>query len=318
VSHYDRTAEIDPIPFEAIVVRAHGKFVAVREIGGNRMLLATPRGTLKRLRQSTDFIAVGDKVMVSELEDNEGRIEEVLARTSVLERPARGSQTMQQVILANPDQALFVFAVREPQPHRRMLDRFLILAERQRIPALIGINKVDLNGEGASGVELARTLFGDYEQAYPVYYVSARSGHGIDDLAAALNGKLTVIAGPSGVGKSSLLNALDPLLDRDIQQISGSTGKGKHTTTTAEIFRIAPRTYVADTPGMRSLAMSSVDPEELDGCFPELRPYIGECFYADCRHLSEPGCRVIEALREGNIPLERYESYAALRRGDSG
>lgn len=304
---------IDAAPFKAIVVRAHGKFFAVQEIGGHRLLLATPRGSLKRFRRATDLLAVGDRVIVTELEDNEGRIEEILPRSSVLERPARGSQTNQQIILANPDQVLFVFAVRNPEPHRRMLDRFLILAERQNIPAAIGVNKVDLAG-GECGLE-ARELFGDYEASYPVHYVSARTGEGLESLAAWLAGKLTVVAGPSGVGKSSLLNALDPDLNQHIQQISEATGKGRHTTTMAEIFPTGSDTFVADTPGIRSLAMSSVDPDELDRCFPELRPYLGECFYADCRHLTEPGCRVLEALESGAIPLRRYQSYADLRRG---
>ncbi len=309
------STEVDPAPFQAIVVRAHGKFFAVQEFGGRRLLLATPRGTLKRFRKATDLLAVGDRVVVTELEDNEGRIEEILPRSSVLERPARGSQTNQQVILANPDQALFVFAVRNPEPHLRMVDRFLILAERQGIPAAVCVNKLDL-AVGESGAS-ARELFDDYEASYPVHYVSAQTGEGLDSLAAWLQGKLTVVAGPSGVGKSSLLNALDPDLNQHIQQISGATGKGRHTTTMAEIFPMSSDTFVADTPGMRSLAMSSVEPDELDRCFPELRPYLGECFYADCRHLTEPGCRILEALEAGAIPFRRYESYAALRRGDA-
>jgi ribosome biogenesis GTPase len=299
-----------------MVVRAHGKFFAVQELGGDRLLLATPRGAIKRYRQQTDLVAVGDRVLVTELEDKEGRIETVLPRKSALERPARGSTTVQQVILANPDQALFVFAVDKPEPHRRMLDRFLILAESRGIPALVGVNKIDLDCiDPESGVLRSRAIFGDYEGPYPVLYLSATHGKGLKALAQALEGKLTVVAGPSGVGKSSLLNALDPDLQRDIQRISEATGKGRHTTTTAEIFRIGFDTYVADTPGIRALAMHGVPEAELEQAFPEFRPRLGRCFYADCRHLGEPGCAVLEAVEHGDIPRERYESYAALRRG---
>jgi ribosome biogenesis GTPase / thiamine phosphate phosphatase len=299
------------------VVRAHGKFFAVQELGGERSYLAEPRGTIKRFRQKTDIVAVGDRVWVTELEDGEARIEAVMPRRSVLQRPARGSAGVQQVILANPDQALFVFAVTQPDPHRRMLDRFLILSAATGVPALIGINKVDLDkDEGAHRHSRARTIFGDYERIYPVFYFSARERIGLDPLAKALDGKLTVIAGPSGVGKSSLLNALDPKEDRATQEISESTGKGRHTTTSAQIYRLGPDTFVADTPGMRALAMRGVDPEQLDRYFPEFRPFLGSCFYADCKHLSEPGCAVIDAVERDEISLARYESYSGLRTGE--
>ncbi|MEZ4499483.1 MAG: ribosome small subunit-dependent GTPase A [Thermomicrobiales bacterium] len=306
---------IDRAPFEAVVVRAHGKFFAVQELGGDRLLLATPRGSLKRVRQATDLVAVGDRVMVTELEDGEARIEEILPRRSVLERAARGSSTSRQVILANPDQALFVFAVRNPEPHRRMLDRFLILAESKGIPALIGISKIDLDCPAADGRLASRFHFGDYERLYPVHYFSSQTGQGLTALKEALDHRLTVVAGPSGVGKSSLINALCPGLAQEVQQISSATGKGKHTTSSAEIFQIGSRSYVADTPGMRALAMHGVPPDDLERYFPEFRPWLGQCFYADCRHVSEPGCRVIEALNEGQVSRERFDSYVSLRTG---
>jgi ribosome biogenesis GTPase len=224
---------------------------------------------------------------------------------------------VEQVILANPDQALFVFAVREPEPHRRMLDRFLILAEAAGLPAMIGVNKIDLDQPSEDGRPLSRVIFGDYEAIYPVFYMSARTGEGIPQLWEALRGKVTVVAGPSGVGKSSLLNALDPTGQRKVGEISPATGKGRHTTTATQLYRIGPDTYVADTPGIRSLAMHGVPVEILDRCFPEFRPYLGTCFYPDCTHLHEPGCAIKEALEAGAISRERYESYAALRRGDT-
>jgi ribosome biogenesis GTPase len=225
---------------------------------------------------------------------------------------------VEQVILANPDQALFLFAVRNPEPHPRLLDRFLIMAESRGLPALIGINKMDLDTEGLHGEpSLAHALFGAYESIYPVYYLSAKSGVGLEPLREALAGKITAVAGPSGAGKSSLLNALDPTRTRATGEISAATGKGRHTTTATVLHRVPgdTPTYLADTPGIRALALQGVDPEDLDQLFPEMRPFLGHCRYADCAHLTEPGCAVIVAVAEGHISRERYESYAALRRG---
>ncbi len=303
-----------------VVVRAYGKFFEVQLPDEPRTLLSTVRGSLRRERRRTDLVAVGDRVRVTDLGEGEGQIEAVEPRVRVLSRLARQTQDVEQVILANPDQALFLFAVREPTPHRRMLDRFLVLAEAKELPALIGVNKMDLDlpGDGAEAASLARSIFGDYEPVYPVHYLSAVSGQGMAGLRAALRGKITAVAGPSGVGKSSLLNALDPGRERAVGAISAATGKGRHTTIATELHPLPsePDTFVADTPGIRALALHGVAPEDLDRCFPELRPYLDDCFYADCTHLHEPGCAVREAVDAGAIPQERYESYAALRRGE--
>lgn len=301
---------------EGIVVRAHGKWFTVEVPGSDIIWLATPKGTLKRGRQLSDPVVVGDRVRISDAGDGEARIEHVAERRSVLVRPQRGSAVNEQILLANLDQALFVFAVRHPEPHRRMLDRFLVLAEDRELPAMVGVNKVDLDETLPDGTLLSRSIFGDYEAIYPVFYFSTKSGDGIPALRNALQGKTTVLTGPSGVGKSSILNALGAERVREVGAISSATGKGRHTTTSAELIRLDETTFVADTPGIRSLAMHGVAPELLDRCFRELRPYLGRCFYADCKHLTEPGCAVLEAVAEGKIAPERYESYAALRRGD--
>jgi ribosome biogenesis GTPase len=198
-----------------------------------------------------------------------------------------------------------------------MLDRFLVLAESRGLPALIGINKVDLDdGEQGEAEGCARRVFADYELIYPVVYLSVRDGRGLTRLRDLLEGKVTVVAGPSGAGKSSLLNRLDPGRERLVGDISGATGKGRHTTTAAELFRIGPETFVADTPGIRALALHGVAPEDLDYCYPELRPYLGACFYADCTHIHEPGCAIQAAVDDGAVPRARYDSYVSLRRGD--
>lgn len=311
-----------PPPADAmpgIVVRAYGNFVTV-QLADGRELLSTVRGSLKRRRRGTDLVAVGDRVLVTDVGEGEGRIHAVEPRERSLSRLARHTRDVEQVILANPDQALFLFAVRDPEPHRRLLDRFLVMAESRGLPAMIGVNKIDLDEPGPRGEpSLAHAIFHDYEVIYPVFYLSARTGQGLPELEAALEGKITAVAGPSGAGKSSILNALDPSRQRAVGAISEATGKGRHTTTATVLHRLpgAAETFVADTPGIRALALQGIDREKLDTYFPEFRPYLGHCRYDDCAHLQEPGCAVIEAVERGDISRERYESYAAMRRGET-
>jgi ribosome biogenesis GTPase len=288
-------------------------------LADGRELLSTIKGVLKRQRRGTDLVAVGDRVYVRDVGEGEGRIDWVEPRTRTLSRLARHTSDVEQIILANPDQALFLFAVRNPAPHLRLLDRFLVMAESRNLPAIIGVNKMDLDVTSADGeTSLARSLFGGYQEIYPVFYLSAKTGQGIAELRQALNGKITAVAGPSGVGKSSLLNVLDPTRDRAVGAISAATGKGRHTTTATVLHRIPGEalTFVADTPGIRALSLQGVAADDLDQFFPEMRPFLGQCRYADCSHVSEPGCAVQAAVDAGEIRRERYESYVGLRRGD--
>ena len=301
-----------------VVVRAYGKFFTVQLTDG-RELLSTIKGGLKRRRRSTDLVAVGDKVWVTDVGEGEGRIELVEPRTSALSRLARQTEDVEQIILANPDQALFLFAVQNPDPHPRLLDRFLVMAESRNLPALIGVNKMDMDvADAKAETSLAHRIFSPYEGIYPVYYLSAKSGRGLDELRTALEGKITAVAGPSGVGKSSLLNVLDPSRDRTVGAISAATGKGRHTTTATVLHRVPGHasTYVADTPGIRALSLQGVNVNELDELFPEMRPFLGSCRYADCSHVTEPGCAIRTAVDDGQISRDRYESYVALRRGE--
>jgi ribosome biogenesis GTPase len=303
-----------------VVVRAYGKFFAVQLDEEPRVLLSTVKGSLRRERRRTDLVAVGDRVSVIDVGEGEGQIEAIAPRGRVLARRARLTDDVEQVILANLDQVLFLFSVREPEPHRRMLDRFLVMAESRDLPARIGVNKIDLDRPcDPEQPPLARAIFGDYERIYPVSYLSVATGEGVEELREALSGKITAVAGPSGVGKSSLLNRFDPAGERDVATISAATGKGRHTTIATMLRRLPgdPVTYVADTPGIRALALHGVAREDLPEFFPEFRPYLDECLYPNCTHLQEPGCAIRDGVAAGAIATARYDSYAALRRGEA-
>lgn len=280
-------------------------------------IVAQVPGRLKKERRDTDIAAVGDWVTVSVNEDGTGTIEEVAERESVLSRTRPGahdtrriSADREQVLVANPDQVIFVFAVRKPRPSLRKLDRFLVIAEMNDLPAIICANKIDL----LDSVDQAREMFRVYEDlGYEVIYTSAKTGEGIDELAGALKDKISVMTGSSGVGKSSLLNAIQPGLGLRVNEVSEATEKGLHTTRHAEMFPLEEGGYVVDTPGIRGLALFDLEPEELDAYFREIAPLVEECRFSDCSHRHEPGCAVRAAVAAGEISEERYDSYLRLR-----
>ncbi|MEE8391913.1 MAG: ribosome small subunit-dependent GTPase A, partial [Anaerolineae bacterium] len=278
---------------------------------------------LKKKRRDTDLVAVGDRVRISLAEDGTGMIEEIAERERALTRLApiargRGSRRWnrsgylserEQVLVANPDQAVFVLACAEPSPRLRMLDRLLVGAEIQHIPAAICANKIDLVGQPE-----AQVLFEIYEEiGYPVFYTSAKSGAGMDALRDALQGKLSAFMGPSGVGKTSLLNAIQPDLGLRVREVSQATTKGRHTTVVPQLVPLDAGGWVADTPGIRALAFFDLDPEELDAYFPDIEPLVTDCRFSDCSHAVEPGCAVQQAVEEGQVSRHRYESYVRLR-----
>ena len=303
-----------------VVIRAHGLWYEVRTSDPDTTWIATMRGVLKKRAKRTDIVAVGDHVWITDAGEGEAVIESVEARRSVFARTARNTRDTEQVILANPDQALLVFAAREPEPHLRMLDRFIILAERQDLPIRIVITKLDLEREldDADPLGPARNRFEIYETIYPVHYISTVTGEGVEELRSSLAGRISVVAGPSGVGKSTLLNALDPEHRRDTSEVSEATGKGKHTTIGAQLFEIGPDTFIADTPGMRSLAMHAVPEDELDWCYREFRPYLDTCRFRGCTHVHEPGCAIRAAVEAGDISEDRYDSYLLVRAESAG
>jgi ribosome biogenesis GTPase len=294
-----------------LIVRSQSGFFTVQTDNG--MLTCHLRGRLKQGKHVGDIAAVGDRVQVTYQPDGTGSIETVEPRRGSLVRlDPRPQGVYQQIILANPDQAVFVFACARPTPRLRMLDRFLVIAEKQELPAVIVANKIDLVGR-----QQAEQMFGFYPPiGYPVIYTCAQTGQGVEEFRTRLTGKVSALAGPSGVGKSSLLNAIQPGLGLAVREISEAFQKGRHTTTVRQLFPLEGGGYVADTPGMRSLALWDTEPEELDGYFPELAALVAACQFNNCQHKTEPGCAVRAAVQAGRVHPQRYDSYLRLRAGE--
>jgi ribosome biogenesis GTPase len=270
--------------------------------------VAALRGRVKH--EAGVKLAVGDGVLVRR--DAHGRfwsIVEILPRRSRLARRSPGRSRGERVLAANIDQVVVVLAVRSPEPHPGMLDRFLVIAEANHLAARVVVNKVDL-ADRAHAV----AIFGGYESlGYPVHYTSCRTGDGLAELEAALRARTSVLAGPSGVGKSSLLNALYPDLDLRVGEISASVNKGRHTTVGSFLHPLPNGGYVVDTPGLREIGLWDIPARGLDACFPEIRSRTDGCRFADCSHLAEPDCAVREALQRGEISPARFASYQKLR-----
>lgn len=291
-----------------LIIRSQSGFFNVQTNEGH--LVCKLRGRLKRGSKEGDLAAIGDRVLVSLVEDGRGLIESIEPRQSMISRLAplpRGEY--EQIIIANPDQIVLVFSCAEPAPRMRMIDRFLVISEMQSVPALIVANKIDL-----VTMDFAQKLFGHYaEIGYPIIYSSVPDKLGLELLKDRLSGKISALAGPSGAGKSSLLNEIQPGLGLTIQKISQASGKGKHTTVASELYPLDGGGYVADTPGLKALGLWDIEPEELDGYFPEISQLVADCQFNDCTHLHEPGCAVIEAVKNHQIYPQRYDSYLRLR-----
>ena len=254
-------------------------------------------------------LAVGDEVVLEQEEAGATwAIADIRPRRSQLARRAPGGAYGQRIVAANVDQVLIVFAAANPEPHPRMIDRFLIIAEANDIAARVVINKSDLVSP-----ESVRLRFADYERAgYPVHVTSTSTGRGLDALREVLEGRTTALSGPSGVGKSSLMNAMFHGLDLRVGEISQSVNKGRHTTVGALLHPLPSGGFVVDTPGLREIGMWGLTAENLDGYFPEFRPYLGQCRFADCIHVVEPGCAVRDALAADDISATRYDTYVKL------
>lgn len=293
----------------AIVLSASGGVYDV-ELEDGTVAEASLRGRLKLEQRTGDRITAGDAVHVATQSDNSLTIESVEPRTSELARRAPGHGRKAKVIVANVDQVVIVFAAADPEPNRRMLDRFLVLTEANRLGALIVLNKTD-----RVDADVVEAFLAPYELAgYDTLRTSVTTGAGVDALRDRICDARSVITGPSGVGKSSLLNAVQPNLGLRIGEISTAVHKGQHTTVSARLIPLECGGYIADTPGLRELGLWGIEAEELPDCFPEFAELIGTCRFArSCSHTHEPGCAIRDAVEAGAIDAGRFGSYLTLR-----
>lgn len=276
-----------------IIIKAYNGYYYVKE--NNNLIACKLRGRLKKTKFS---LGVGDKVEYSLLEENNGIIEEILPRTTLLQRP----------LVANVDQVILTFAAIHPNINFDLLDKFLVLAEKSDLNILICINKVDL----VDLEELKKKLSNYYNIGYKIILVSAQTSYNIQSLKHELEGKISVFAGPSGVGKSSILNSISPNLKLTTGELSEKIARGKHTTRYAELLSLEENTFVVDTPGFSFTEFEHISESELPYYFPEFNNFIGKCKFNTCIHDKEPNCAIKEGVTEGLITTERYNSYLQI------
>lgn len=291
------------------VLSVHGLTSTVQSDDGALYQCATRR-LLKTL--STDqrhVVVAGDRVSFRVDRSGDGIIERVEPRHGILARTSRGRQ---HILVANVDQIIIIGSAAEPRIKPHLIDRFLITAEQNRIRPLVCINKVDLVNRSD-----LQPLVGVYSRmGYRVLLVSAKTGFGVERLRAAVGGRASVVVGQSGVGKSSLLNAIQPNLNLRVAAVSAESQKGRHTTTTSELIPLSPGSYMIDTPGIRQFQLWDVVPEEIAGWMRDLRPYVSRCKFPNCTHTHEAGCAVKDAVADGRLDTRRYDSYCQLFAGD--
>lgn len=262
--------------------------------------------------KSTNPVAVGDWVEF-ELEPGQqnGVINELEPRKNYIIRKSVNLSKQTQIIGANLDQAILVVTLASPATSTGFIDRFLVTAEAYSIPAVLIFNKLDLFSD--EGLELLAEFMALYEQlGYPCYAVSALVGEHIEEVRALLKDKTTLVSGHSGVGKSTLVNAVVPEADLKTGEISDWSDKGKHTTTFAEMIDLPFGGKLIDTPGIRELGIVDIEPQELSHFFPEMRALLNQCKFHNCRHINEPGCALLQAVEAGEIEPSRYDSYISI------
>jgi len=303
-----------------LIVKEQSGFYWVEAADGNTYVCEL-RGKLKEAAQSSDIAAIGDRVSIVTRRDEgtgvlTGVVETLSPRKSVLSRAVRttgkrgaGQAEREQVIIANADRALFVVAAAQPPPDLELLDRLLVAGEKSRISDLyIVVNKIDLP-EAAS----IAGQFAPYERmGYRVLRSSALRGDGIDGLRSILDEGISVFTGPSGVGKTSLLNRIQPGLGRQVKSVGRVSEEGVHTTRDSALIRLESGGYLADTPGIRSINVWDIEPDELDAYFVDIQPYVLDCKFSNCTHSKEPDCGVRRAVSAGKVEGWRYRHYLEL------
>lgn len=268
------------------------------------------RRRVQRVRRTkvTDPVVIGDHVVIDPGDDYTGMIREVLPRRNKVSRKASGSGRKEQLLAANIDRIVPVFAVTNPTPDWNLLDRMLAIAEWQELPVTICINKMDLE------TTPIRDVTSIYERAgYTIVYTSTETDVGKDTFRDVLREGTTLFVGPSGVGKSSLLNWLQPGLQLRTSEVSHVMGDGRHTTTHLELVSLDDGGLVGDIPGVKEFRLWGIEPEDAPELFREFRPYLGGCQFSDCSHTHEPGCAIKTAVESADISRLRYESYIRLR-----
>jgi len=290
---------------EGTVIAMHGPLVRVQVEDQTMVVSSRRRLNWEGGSPQAARLVVGDRVSV-EMKGEEGVVVAVYSRANSIVRKSPGANRP-QVIAANIDQTLVVFAAREPEPKRGLLDRFLVANHLAGVRAVVTINKVD------QGVDVVESWLPVYEGlGIEVLTVSARTGWGLGRIKRLLQGRTTLFCGPSGCGKSSLLNAVYPGFRLKVGSISEATGKGTHTTSTAELMPLPYGGFVVDTPGLKEFGLWRASREDLAAAFPEIAALAGGCRFADCSHVHEPDCAVLEAVADGVVDADRHASYAKI------
>ena len=304
-----------------LIVKEQSGFYWV-ELDDRTTYMCELRGRLKEEAKASDIAAIGDRASIS-LRREEGTdalmglIEELAPRKSTWSRAVRtsgkrgvGQAEREHVLIANADRALFVFSAAQPSPNLKMLDRLLVAGEKSGIPELlIVLNKIDLDYPA----DIDQTFAAYQDMGYPVIYASALRGDGMECLISRLSAGISVFTGPSGVGKTSLLNRIQPGLGRQVKAVGQHSSEGVHTTRDSALVRLGSGGYLADTPGIRSLTVWDIEPDELDAYYVDIEPHVLDCKFSNCTHTDEPDCAVRRAVDRGAILPRRYKHYLELR-----